>query len=256
MKILVVYTDGEYGERHIRNIQENGPDSWQIEKWMAPTALPLIIDYPEDYIPEELPEADLLISFAEHKGIAELIPEIAKVTSVKGVIVAVDNHNWLPPGLASQLKGWLDRMSIPCVTPKPLCSLTETNYKVTRRERIAYDSHEISEFARYFGQPDLNIEVDPETRKISSVDVKRDAVCGCIRYVADGLIGVSVDKAENKAGLLHHHFPCLASMIKLNDYNHDTLMHESGNLLKDNIGDQIKPFKNNRYIVPGKRSED
>ena len=50
MKILTVYTEGEYGERHIRNIEENGPESWKIAKWMAPTALPLIIDYPEDFI--------------------------------------------------------------------------------------------------------------------------------------------------------------------------------------------------------------
>jgi thymidylate synthase len=146
-------------------------------------------------------------------------------------------------------------MQVACATPKPLCTLTETDYKITRRNRETYTSPLISEFARYFGQPDLKITVDPETRTISAAQVRRDAVCGCTRYVADKLIGVSVDEAEEKAGLLHHHYPCLASMVKLDDYNHDTLMHESGHMLRDNINEQIKPFKDTQYISPGERSE-
>jgi len=33
----------------------------------------------------------------------------------------------------------------------------------------------------------------------------------------------------------------------------DTLMHVSGNVLKDNVAEQVKPFKSTRYIVPGSR---
>jgi hypothetical protein len=40
-------------------------------------------------------------------------------------------------------------------------------------------------------------------------------------------------------------------MVKLNDYNHDTLMHESGHLLQENLAGQLKPFKQTRYIAPG-----
>jgi hypothetical protein len=32
-------------------------------------------------------------------------------------------------------------------------------------------------------------------------------------------------------------------------------MHESGNLLKDNIGAQLKPYKKIRYIQPGKKTD-
>lgn len=31
----------------------------------------------------------------------------------------------------------------------------------------------------------------------------------------------------------------------------DTLMHVSGNLLKDNVSAQVKPFKEVRFVVPG-----
>jgi thymidylate synthase len=254
LKILAIIS-GEYGKRHVENIQKHGPDDWQIEVWQAPAILPPVIDYPEDYLPEQMPAADLILSFAEHKGVAELLPDIAGMTGAQAVLVAVDNEAWLPRGLARQLKGWLSAMQVACATPKPLCTLTETDYKITRRNRETYTSPLISEFARYFGQPDLKITVDPETRTISAAQVRRDAVCGCTRYVADKLIGVSVDEAEEKAGLLHHHYPCLASMVKLDDYNHDTLMHESGHMLRDNINEQIKPFKDTQYISPGERSE-
>jgi hypothetical protein len=72
--------------------------------------------------------------------------------------------------------------------------------------------------------------------------------------VAQGLVGVSADDAEQEAGLLHHHYPCLASMGIDADYG-DTLMHISGNLLKDNVGAQVKPFKRIQVIAPGTRSE-
>ena len=68
-------------------------------------------------------------------------------------------------------------------------------------------------------------------------------------------IGVHVDEAEEKAGLLHHHFPCMASMLKDIDYNQDTLMHASGNILKRNISEQVKPFKQVRYIQPDNKTD-
>lgn len=255
MDILAIVS-GEYGKRHVENIQQHAPESWIVKSWTPPAILPLIIDYPEDYLPEKMPPADLILSFAEHKGVAELLPDIALKTKAKAVIVAVDNEAWLPRGLARQLVGWLEAIDVACATPKPLCTLTEEDYKITRRERVSYQSSLISEFARYFGQPEVNITVDPETRTIQAVDVRRDAVCGCTRHVAERLVGVSVDEAEEKAGLLHHHYPCLASMVKLNDYNHDTLMHESGHMLVDNIKPQIKPYKNTQYITPGTRNAD
>jgi hypothetical protein len=255
MRILVILTEGEYGQRHLANIQKHKPQSWEIKTWQAAGRYPLVIDYPEDHLPASFDPADLILSFAENKSVAELLPDIAKMTAAKGVIVAVDNENWLPRGLARQLAGWLERVDVACAAPKPLCSLTQTDYKITRKERQTYDCPQISEFARYFGQPQLDIEVDPQTRKIKSARVQVDAVCGCARHVASGIVGLNVDDVEEKAGLLHHHFPCLASMVKLNDYNHDTLMHESAHLLVENIAGQIKPFKETRYFKPGKLSE-
>jgi hypothetical protein len=35
----------------------------------------------------------------------------------------------------------------------------------------------------------------------------------------------------------------------------DTLMHVSGNILKDNVEAQVKPYKQTQYLAPGTRSE-
>jgi hypothetical protein len=250
---MLAVISGEYGARHVTNIRQHGPSTWIVETWRAPAAFPLVIDYPEDYLPAELPPADLILSFAEHKGVAELLPDLAKLTGAQAVLAPVDSEAWLPRGLARQLRGWLDAIGVACATPKPLCSLTETDYGVTRRQRLTYDNPLIAEFARYFGQPELHITVDPQSRLITAVGVQRDAVCGCARFVAQGLVGSTVEEAEEKAGLLHHHYPCLASMGKDPDFG-DTLMHVSGNVLKDNVGAQLKPFKRIQYIEPGTHS--
>ncbi|OQY20770.1 MAG: hypothetical protein B6I34_08445 [Anaerolineaceae bacterium 4572_32.1] len=253
MKILAVIS-GKYGQRHVDNIRARGPADWTLEVWRAPAVLPPVIDDPEDFLPAELPPAELILSFGEHPGVAELLPDIAQMTGAKAVLAAIDDESWLPRGLARQLRGWLQDMDVACVTPKPLCSLTEANYGTGLKQQTEYDDPLIAEFARYFGWPKLNITVDPESRQITSAEVLRDSVCGCAHHVAQGLIGVSADDAEEKAGLLHHHYPCLASMGKDDDYG-DTLMHISGNILKKNVGRQVKPFKHIQYIVPGQRSD-
>jgi hypothetical protein len=253
MRILAIIS-GEYGRRHVENLTAHGPTEWEIHTWQAPAVLPPILDYPEDYLPEALPPADLILSFAEQRGVAELLPDIARMTGAQGVIAAVDNEAWLPRGLARQLRGWLEQIGVACATPKPLCSLTEQDYGIARRQRLTYDSPVIAEFAHYFGQPELKIEIDPETRTITAVQVQRDAVCGCARFVAERLVGLSADEAGEQAGLLHHHYPCLASMGIDPDFG-DTLMHISGNVLKDNVEAQVRPFKRTQYIAPGTHSE-
>lgn len=253
MLILGIIT-GEYGRRHMENIIKHAPTGWEINVWQAPASYPMVIDYPEEYLPANVDPADLILSFAEHRGVAELLPELVKMTGAKGVIAAIDNETWLPRGLAHQLRGWVENIGGTCVTPKPLCSLTEHDFGVTRRQRIAYACTQIAEFAQYFGQPRLKLSIDESTRTISSAVVERDAVCGCARYVAERLVGMHVDKAEEQAGMLHHHFPCLASMGIDSDFS-DTLLHVSGNVLKDEVAKQVKPYQITAYIAPGIRSE-
>ncbi|HID87034.1 MAG TPA: hypothetical protein EYP55_06590 [Anaerolineae bacterium] len=253
MHILTI-VQGEYGQRMVENIRRHGPAEWTLETWTAPRFLPPMMDDPDEFLPEELPAADLVISFGEHPGVAQLLPEIARLTGARALIAPVDNEAWLPRGLANQLKGWLEEMGVAAAFPKPLCSLTEESYNL-RHHRQGYENPLIAEFARHFGMPRFRIEVDEATRTITSVEVERDTVCGCAHFVAQGLVGVPVEEAEEKAGLLHHHYPCMAAMGMDDDY-HDTLMHVSGHITRERVKEQIKPFLRITYITPPGRASE
>lgn len=237
MRLLVI-TQGEYGKRILANIRAHAPDDWTVHEWVAPCGLPPVIDEPEDFLPDDLPEVDLILSLAEDPGVAELLPDVARATRAKALIAAIDSEAWLPAGLAAQTNARLDKIGVASVYPKPLCTLTESTYGF--RKKIPYDSETISEFAMHFGRPKLRVKV--EGGKVSEVEVERDACCGCARHVAAGLPGTDVRDAEFEAGMLHHHYPCLATM-GIDEELGDTLMHVSGHLLRDEVAEQIKPHK-------------
>jgi hypothetical protein len=253
VRILVI-TQGEYGKRMVQNLQAHAPPEWVIEEWQAPQNLPLVMDYPEEYIPDALPPVDLILSLGENPGVAELIPEIAKRTGARAAIVPIDRKEWMPKGLSRQLGHWLEDIGVVAVFPKPLCSLTETHYNVGRH-RVEYHHDLIAEFARFFGRPRFILTVDPSSKTIVEAKVERDAVCGCARHVAEGLVGVNVDDAEFQAGMLHHHYPCLAAMGIDEDFS-DTLMHVSGNITQEEVKAQIKPYLTIQYFVPHGRVEE
>jgi hypothetical protein len=143
-------------------------------------------------------------------------------------------------------------MGVTVVFPKPFCSLTETTINYGRLAE-SYEDPLIRRFATSFGKPELNISV--EDGKVSAVEVVRDSACGCTSYVAEHLPGTQVEDALEKSGMLHHHFPCLASMNQDEKYL-DTLMHVSGNILKDTVKEEIDTHLTVVYLRPQSRSEE
>lgn len=247
MRVLVIH-QGEYGRRHLDNIRHWAPKDWTVEDWRAPSVLPPVMDYPEEFLPETMPAVDLILSLGENPGVAELLPEIARRTGAKAVIAPADSDAWLPRGLANQLHQWLARIGVSVVTPRPFCTLTETVSGLRTEQEEVHDPF-IAEFARLFGRPAFRIAVDPVERRITAVEVLRDACCGCARFVAERLVGMPVDDAVEQSGMLHHHYPCQASMIK-DPYFHDTLMHVSGNVMKDEVAGQVRPHVRVMVFTP------
>ena len=251
-RVLAVF-QGQWGQRITENIQKRAPQDWSVESWTAPRILPPIIDDPQDYLPPSFPPADLVLALGDVPGLAQLVPDIARMCGARAVIAPIDRNESLPAGLARQLKQWLDDMGVTSVFPKPFCSLGQTSYN-RKPKATNYDDPLVRRFTEHFGQPNLRIEV--AEGKITKVDVLRDAACGCTRYTADHLIGTDVDKSIEEAGMLHHHFPCLASMNKDQDYL-DTLMHVSGNILQDAIKDEVRGHLSPvPYLRPHGLSED
>jgi hypothetical protein len=245
LRILCI-TQGQWGERIAVNIQQTAPADWSVEIRGFPRVLPPVIDDPEDFVPPDLPESDLLLALGEISGLAQLVPDIAKATGVRSVLAPIDRNESLPPGLVGQLQAWLDQLGVAAVFPKPFCSLTEETINYGRL-RTSYDDPLVRRFASSFGKPELMVQVDHG--RVTQVEVLRDAACGCARDVAEHLEGIPVDQSLEEAGMLHHHFPCLASMNQDADY-HDTLMHVSGNILKDSLKEALGEHLKVAYARP------
>lgn len=243
---LLAVTQGLWGERIADNLRCHAPSDWLVEVWAAPRIIPPVVDEPEDFLPPTLPAADLVLALGEVPGLAQIIPEVVRRTGARAVIAPIDRNESLPPGLVGQLRGWLGAMGVAAAFPKPFCSLTCESYNRTPLV-TAYEDPLIRRFAEHFGRPVFRADV--AQGKIERVEVVRDAACGCARHVAEGLAGTPVDQAVEAGGMLHHHYPCLASMNKDPDY-HDTLMHVSGHFLQDALKDVIRPHLASAYLRP------
>ena len=257
MRILVV-TQGPYGERIARNLRENAPKAWVVEELTLPRALPVLVEDPDEFLPQTLPQADLIVAAGESPGAAQLIPDIVARSAARTVVAPIDNSAWVPQGLANQLKRELAEKGVAAVFPKPFCSLTE-NGSGYRGAAQPYESELISEFARHFGRPKLKITVNPKSRLIERVDVERNSACGSVYHAARGLVGVSADEADPKAGLILHHYPCLCSMNQeqIDDKLYDTIMHVSGYIMNEEVAAQVKPFRTPpAYFKPGEYVEE
>ena len=211
LRILAV-VQGEYGERMVRNMRERGPKDWKIETLKLPKFLPPIIDEPDEFLPTQIPGADLLLSLVETSQAALLVPANSKKANVKSVIFAVDNGKWMPAGLKNQLERELAAHGIKSAFPKPFCSLTEIGDRY------------IDAFARRFGKPVLRIKC---RNVLDEIEVVRGAPCGSTHHMARECVGVRVEDAREKCALAAHHYPCLASM-EMDAEIGDTLMHRSG----------------------------
>ena len=257
MRLLVI-TQGPYGERIARNIGENIPSNWSIEELALPKALPPLIDDPDEFLPEAIPAADLLIAAGESAGAAQLTTDLVTRSGARSVIAPIDNSAWLPPGLANQLKRELAEMNVAVAFPKPFCSLTENSYGY-RGSAQPYQDELISAFAKRFGRPKLKITVNPDTKLIEQFEVERDSACGSVVHTARQMMGLSADEADTRAGLILHHYPCLCSMNQeqIDDRLFDTLMHVSGYIMNEEVAEQVKPFKTPpRYLTTSEYVED
>ncbi len=235
MRILALI-QGQYGERIVENIRQRSPQGWKIEATTVPRALPPIVDEPADFLPSGMPQADLLLSLTESSSAAQLIPAAVGLSGAKSVISPIDNSAWLPVGLRNQLRRELADMGVAAVFPKTFCTLTE-NSAGFRADAESHDDAHIASFASQFGRPRLQITVDPHNRSIVEVVVKRGSPCGSTHFAAERMAGMASDDAIPRAGLIVHHYPCLASMQpeQIDEELTETLMHVSGYVMNEEV---------------------
>lgn len=228
MKIFIL-SSGEYGSKIVNGIATHGFASNIIGIHEFPSAddLPEFIDDISSYIPENIPESDLIIAVGLYGDINMVIPEVVKKSGAKSVIAPIYHPKQLPLGLQNEIINELDDNTT-IVFPKPFCGLTPIGDEF------------IDKFTEVFGRPKFEIETDSESEEtdldsnISSIKVIRGAPCGSSWFIAENLNGVSVKDAEFEANNKLHNFPCVASMATDNATG-DTILHIASYRTKEAI---------------------
>jgi len=202
MKVTAVFQDTArgWGSRMASFLEENSPAAWQFELKELPAFNIPVIDNPEEFLPRQLPEAELLIALVETNALGQLVPDLARLAGAESLLIPVDFERGLPSGLQKQLKDELEEMEIAAALPEPFCSLTPTGY----------EDELIREFASHFGRPELVFRA--EDGELLEIEVERSSPCGGSHFVAEELMGVELEEASQKAGLAHQYYPCMASV--------------------------------------------
>lgn len=228
MRILAV-VQGHFGERKVEVWKEKGPKDWTVEVLGLRGPFPLVVEDVNEFLPSEVPLADLVVNLSEEPGVLEVIPEVVKRAKAKALLIPVDNRAWVPPGLVRQVEKVLGREGVEVVSPVPFCGLKE----------VDSTNPFVREFAKYFGLPEVEFEVEGE--RIVGGNVIRSAPCGSTYFVLENLKGERIQDAEEKAGLLHHNYPCLATMT-IDWQFQDTLMHRAGYFVKEAVRKALKGY--------------
>lgn len=245
---IIVFQNGFFGERFIANLM-NYPNScpaygacgidgctqckeglYTFSKNIIaafsmpdPTTMPDFIENAEDFLPKEIPSADIAVAINLHPDVLAVLPEKLN-GKVSALIVPVEEPRWCSPGLAMQIGEACGEVGIEFAAPKPFCNLRESDeYPVINRM--------IREMG--IGYPEFEIEIVEDGK--AYVRILRSQPCGAAYYIGIKLRSFNFldvkrgDMRElwNVVSEAHHSFPCTASMEKDNEYN-ETLLHIAG----------------------------
>jgi len=202
---ILLAVQGQWGQRIADHLQASAPPGWQVVVWHGPTALPIVVDDPDEFVPDRLPPAELLIVLPESTGLTDLAPDLAQRCGAQAVVLGIDKRLWAPRGLVRQVRRRLEQSGVACAAPIPFCSLAPS----PRQHPL------LRAFAERYGRPEVDCVVQKngaQGGRIETCRIVRETPCGNTRYIVRHLPGTPLDQAVERAGLLHHYYPCWGGM--------------------------------------------
>jgi ferredoxin len=215
MKIFIL-SSGKYGKRIVNHLATK-LSSQIVGIHEVDEDVPEFIEDWEVYLPDFLPESDLIIAVGLKGDINLLVPDVARKTGAKSMIISLKDSSQVPLGLQKEIEE--DAGDLTIVFAKPFCTLKPNGDKY------------IDEFTQHFGKPELSIDAD---NLIHKVTVLRGAPCGCTDFIATELEGMPVEDAELLTAEKFHNYPCLGSMAQDSQLN-DTILHVAGYQAKEAV---------------------
>jgi hypothetical protein len=215
MSVQILHTGGHY-RRYVEGfLKTRGA---RVESLEISDDENVALDDAPEILPESVGECDILIAIAVPPGVLRALPEILSDAPCRGLIIPVEDPNWVRPGLQRQMERLCGEQDIECAVPMPFCSLVPR-------------SDALREFCdRYsVGRPRVDLQI--EDGEVVSVECHSGAACGLTHAVARQLPGTPAEEVIEEVKKLHHGRPCMASMV-LVPQRGDTLMHVSLDIIK------------------------
>lgn len=226
VRVEIVCTPSRYTER-VRDYLQSHQPAGVVGYHVLPASLPLMLDDPEEFLPHSLGQGEVLIAINIHPDLLVEIPHAVKGKATRALIAPLEDPTWIRPGLQRQATQACAEAGIESAFPKPFCSLEPATPAV-------------EEFSRLYrvGRPQLEITLHEGV--VKAVDVKRGSPCGLTEFVAKGLVGRKAEESlVEQAGVLHHSYPCMASMA-MDESTGDTLMHQSLYILRNSVAEALE----------------
>lgn len=177
-----------------------------------PAVLPVMLDDPEEYMPEAVRKHDILIAISVHEEI--LLSFAQNCTSAAGIIVPIEEPWWISPYVQGKLEELCRRRGIETAFPKPFCSFDPSkgvlrDFKETFR----------------IGRPEIRYEVRDD--RIQETTVLCSAPCGATYFVARNLKGRSLGaQLVHTVDSLLSAYPCTASTEVDREFG-DSIIHRA-----------------------------
>ena len=217
LSVHILHTSGHFWQRLAEHLQSAGGEVSVIE---VPEQLPMIVDYPREFLPKEAGQADVTIAVHLHHDLLAELPALLSEGAGQALIVPVENPNWVRPGLMRQVSQDCDKFGVEVALPEPFCSLRPATPAIKQ----FCDEYRV-------GRPQLELVITEGV--VTEARCIRSAPCGLTEWAAERLVGTEAGEALiEKARTLHHSRPCLASMTMVPPME-DTLMHKSLFLFED-----------------------
>lgn len=225
MRVEIVHVGGRYFERVLAHL--SGASRADVDAYQVPRSLPPVLDDASEYLPSELGAGDVIIAINIHPEVLLEIPNMVGGGSTQALIAPIEDPNWVKPGLQRQVTQACARNEMESAFPKPFCALEPSTPAIT-------------EFCEQFkvGVPKFRLAV--RDGKVVAAEAVRGSPCGLTASVAKQLAGLPADESlAEKAGQLHHGYPCLSSMA-MDPALGDTIMHKSLDMVREAVREALE----------------
>ena len=230
LSIELYHPGGLYAQRLADYFKSRGGE---VEAHELARNLPMIIDEPEDYLPENAGHCDIVVAVNVHQDLLVEMPDYMARNGGKALLAPIEDPGWARPGLVRQVGELCRAKGIECEFPKPFCALHP-------------DTPVIAQFSEEYGVGKPELFFTQHDGVIVTAECHRGSPCGLVAWATGKLAGTKLGE-ETLASVhsLHATYPCLATM-NMDPALGDTIMHMSVGMLYEAVQEAVKKAKGTR----------